>query len=82
MDSDSTPVQSGDRVLELQIFAEMEDGDEPILIRTFRESIVVEVNRGYTISAWLKTWEPLTGLSVPVIGGAIVWFARWWRAEM
>ncbi len=72
-----TPTRSGDRVLELQLFVEMEEGDHPVLIRTFREDIAIEGSRGYTVSRWLTTWWPLTGLSLPVILPGIVWLVRW-----
>jgi hypothetical protein len=72
-----TPQISGQRQLFVSLFVRVNGPDgAPIDTQTFQQDITVEVNPSYSIGDFFKTWWPATGLTVPVILGALVAWSR------
>lgn len=67
---DVQPLRSGRRTISLILYVRLEDGGPPLEVKTFDEQIEVQVNPIYTVSQWVKTYWPATGLTVPVIVAA------------
>ncbi|MPZ81336.1 MAG: hypothetical protein GEV28_13415 [Actinophytocola sp.] len=64
---DVRPQRSGLLRLDLVLYVRLRDGGPPLDVRTFDQSVEVEVNAWYGIGRWLRDYWPLTGLTAPVL---------------
>jgi hypothetical protein len=73
-----TPQASGPRTLYLSLYVRVKGPDgSPVDVRTFRQDVTVAVNPSYTIVDFLKTWWPASGLTIPVVLGAVwLWLKK------
>jgi hypothetical protein len=67
-----TPQISGKRQLFVSLYVRV-DGEDgaPVDVRTYQQDVNVQVNTPYAIGEFFKTWLPVTGLTVPIIIGAL-----------
>jgi len=65
------PLRSGQRILSLILYVRLEYAGAPLEVKAFDEQIEVQVNPIYTVSQWVENYWQETGLTVPVIVGAI-----------
>ena len=70
---DVLPLHSGQRNLSLVLYVRLVDGGPPVDVKTFTEEIEVRVNALHSVSQWVQNYWAATGLTVPVIVGAIWW---------
>jgi len=69
---DVLPLRSGKKTLSLVLYVLLQDENRPLEVKTYDETIEVEVSPMYTVVQWVKAYGPYTGLTVPVIIG-FVW---------
>lgn len=67
-----TPRESGTQYLTLRLFVPGPN-DTDITLETFRERIQVDVGVVYVTAEFVKEYFPVLGLSIPVLGGGLVW---------
>ncbi|WP_091383254.1 hypothetical protein [Actinokineospora alba] len=68
---DVRPTRSGSLKLDLVIkVVDLTREGASTYYKTYDQPVEVEVNLAYGITNWLKTYWPMTGLTIPVLGAA------------
>jgi hypothetical protein len=76
------PTTSGNLSLQVVLFVRLRDGSEPPLeVRTFSEEVIVSVTPWQMMGSFFKSYGAATGLTIPVIVGAVIAIARYVRAR-
>ncbi|MEV6236282.1 hypothetical protein [Lentzea sp. NPDC051838] len=78
---DVRPAKSGKLKLDFVLYVAKETGGAPVYYRTYAHEVEVEVNFSYSFGKFVKDYGALTGLSVPVVVGALWTFFRWLRKK-
>lgn len=78
---DVRPQKSGNLHLDFVLYVAKDSGGVPIHYRTYAHEVDVEVNFSYTVGKFVKDYGAITGLSVPVLAGALWTFLRWLRKK-
>lgn len=78
---DVRPQKSGKLKLDFVLYVAKETGGVPVYYRTYAHEVEVEVNFPYSFGKFVKDYGALTGLTVPVVAGALWTFFRWWRKK-
>jgi hypothetical protein len=76
------PTTSGDLSLQVVLFVRLRDGSEPPLeVRTFSEEVTVSVTPWQLMGSFFENYGAATGLTIPVIVGALIAIVRFTRAR-
>jgi len=76
------PTTSGNLSLQVVLYVRLRDGSEPPLeVTTFSEKVTVSVTPWQAVGRFFQTYGAATGLTVPVIVGAVIALVRYVRAR-
>lgn len=78
---DVRPQKSGKLRLDFVLYVAKDLGGVPIHYRTYAHEVDVEVNFPYSFGKFVKDYGAITGLSVPVVVGALGTFFVWLRKK-
>jgi hypothetical protein len=78
---DVRPQKSGKLRLDFVLYVAKDAGGVPIHYRTYAHEVEVEVNFPFSFGKFVKDYGALTGLTVPVVAGAIWTFIHWLRKK-
>lgn len=78
---DVRPQKSGKLRLDFVLYVAKDLGGVPIHYRTYAHEVEVNVNFPYSFGKFVKDYGAITGLSVPVIVGALGTFFVWLRKK-
>jgi hypothetical protein len=76
------PTASGNLSLQVVLYVRLRDGSEPPLdVTTFSEEVSVSVTPWQAVGRFFQTYGAATGLTVPVIVGAVIAIVRYLRVR-
>ncbi len=78
---DVRPQKSGDLRLDFVLYVAKDTGGVPIHYRTYAHEVEVDVNFPFSFGKFVKDYGALTGLTVPVVAGAVWTLLRWLRKK-
>jgi hypothetical protein len=73
------PQKSGTLRLDFVLYVAKDTGGVPVHYRTYAHEVEVEVNFSFSFGKFVKDYGALTGLTVPVVAGAVWTFIHWLR---
>jgi len=78
---DVRPQKSGDLKLDFVLYVAKDTGGVPIHYRTYAHEVEVDVNFPFSFAKFVRDYGALTGLTVPVVAGALWTLLRWLRKK-
>lgn len=78
---DVRPSKGGTLRLDFVLYVAKDTGGAPLRYRTWAHAVEVHVNVSYSFGKFVKEYGALTGLTVPVVAGAVWTFIRWLRKK-